>query len=378
MEQMKELDIEQFWKDDEISHRDNCFAKEAPQVALGIKMTHECFNNELGVNINPWAPNPPDIMRECAKRYNDKAETIVGRRLVTEEYPAKREIFPKVKRIGEFFGGRYFYKDGAEYLEGSVETVEELEKLLDETEKIDIWNFAFPADWEKKIKEVYEKTGLKPEPGDFGRHIRGPCTLATSIIGTSNFIYFWYDEPDLMKRFSRVIGDTIFKLNKAIDEACGYNEQNKPHGFSFADDNCCLTTPELYEAFGYPVLKQMFEYWSPDEGDQRYQHSDSDMGHLLPILGRLNFTGVNFGPNILVDQIRKYMPKARIDGCIAPYVFMRNQSEELVSQVMRDCRMAIESGTKGLNLTTAGSINPGSSLASLRLIMQSIQNFGRY
>jgi uroporphyrinogen decarboxylase len=40
--------------------------------------------------------------------------------------------------------------------------------------------------------------------------------------------------------------------------------------------------------------------------------------------------------------------------------------------------MAIESGTKGLNLFTAGSINPGSSLASMRLIMQTIQNFGRY
>ena len=102
------------------------------------------------------------------------------------------------------------------------------------------------------------------------------------------------------------------------------------------------------------------------------------MGHLLPILGRLNLTGVNFGPNVLLDEIRKFLPGARIDGCIAPYVFMRNQSEELVSQVKRDCRMAKESGTKGLNLFTAGSINPGSSLASMRLIMRTIQNFGRY
>jgi uroporphyrinogen decarboxylase len=168
------------------------------------------------------------------------------------------------------------------------------------------------------------------------------------------------------------------KLNKAIDTACGYDEHNKPHGFSFADDNCCLTTPEFYEAFGYPVLKQVFEYWSPNEGDMSYQHSDSDMGHLLPILSRLNFTGVNFGPKVLFDEIRKYMPRARVDGCIHPYVFMRNQTEELVSQVKRDCQMAVKSGTKGLNLSTAGSVNPGSSLASLRLIMQTIQNFGRY
>jgi uroporphyrinogen decarboxylase len=341
-------------------------------------MSSECFNDELGVSLNPWMPNPPELMRECAKRYNDKAEKIVGKRFLSEEYPSPRAVFPEIKRIGEIFGGRYFYKDGAEYLEGSVQTPGDLEKLLDDVEKMDIREFAFPVDWDGKIKEINEKYGLKPEPRDFGRHIRGPCTLAASIVGTTNFIYFWYDEPDLMKRFSCAIGDVILKLNRAIDKACGYDERSKPHGFSFADDNCCLTTPEFYEAFGYPVLKQVFDYYSPDENDMRYQHSDSDMGHLLPILGRLNFTGVNFGPNVLFDQIRKYMPRTRVDGCLAPYAFMRNQSEEIVSQVKRDCLMAKQSGTKGLNLATAGSVNPGSSLASLRLVMQAIQNFGRY
>ena len=370
--------MEQFWKDDEIAHKDNCFAKDAPQVALGIRMNDECFNDELGVKLHPWMPNPPEIMRDCARRYNDKAEKIVGKRLVSETYPSVHAAFPQIKRIGEFFGGRYFYKEGSEYLEGSVQTIGDLEKLLDSVEKIDVWNFAFPSDFEKQLKQVHEKTGIIPEPRAFGRHIRGPCTLAASIIGVNNFIYFWYDEPELMQRFSRIIGDTILKLNKAIDKACGYDEKTKPHGFSFADDNCYLTTPEFYEAFGYPVLKRVFEYYSPDIDDMRYQHSDSDMGHLIPILARLNMTGVNFGPKVFVDEIRKYMPRTRIDGCIAPYVFMRNQSDEIVSQAKRDCRMAIESGVKGLNLTLAGSINPGSSLESLRLVMQTIQNYGRY
>ena len=30
---MLSLDIEQFWKDDEKAHLDNCFSKESPQVA---------------------------------------------------------------------------------------------------------------------------------------------------------------------------------------------------------------------------------------------------------------------------------------------------------------------------------------------------------
>jgi uroporphyrinogen decarboxylase len=193
-----------------------------------------------------------------------------------------------------------------------------------------------------------------------------------------NFIFLWYDEPELARRFSGVIAHAIMALNKAIDVKCGYDAQTKPHGFSFADDNCCLTTPELYEAFGYPVLKKIFDYWSPGEGDARFQHSDSDMAHLLPVLSRLEFTGVNFGPTVLYDAIRSYMPHARIDGCLMPYAFMRNDHDEIIAQVKRDCRMAILSGKRGLNLATAGSVNPGSLLESLRLVMQVIQNYGRY
>jgi uroporphyrinogen decarboxylase len=378
MEKMNELDIEQFWKDDTVAHRENCFAVDAPQVALGIGMNDECFGPELGIKLNPWSPNPPDLMRECAKRYNDKAEKIVGRRLVSEEYPGRVERFPYIKRLGEIFEGCYFYKDGTEYLEGFARTPGDLEKLLDRVERMDIESFVIPEDWNKKIRDIYEKTGLKPELGDFGRDIRGPVTLATSIMGVDNFLFLWYDAPELLRRFSDVLGDAIMGLYKTIDKICGYNEENKPHGFSFSDDNCCLTTPELYEAFGFPILKKIFDYWSPDENDKRYQHSDSAMGHLLPILGCLKLTGVNFGPTVLYDEIRTYMPKARIDGCLAPYTFMRNDREGIVAQVKRDCQMAIESGKKGLNLSTAGSVDQGSLLSSLHLVMQTIQNFGRY
>ena len=90
---------------------------------------------------------------------------------------------------------------------------------------------------------------------------------------------------------------------------------------------CCLLSPSMYEMFGYPVLKKVFARFSPDHEDKRYQHSDSAMEHLLPILGRLNLNGVNFGPTVMAPAIRKYMPEARIDGCIAPFTFMNNDRE---------------------------------------------------
>jgi uroporphyrinogen decarboxylase len=100
------------------------------------------------------------------------------------------------------------------------------------------------------------------------------------------------------------------------------------------------------------------------------------MGHLLPILARLNLTGCNFGPTLTVNQIRQYMPRTRIDGQLAPFTFMSNNEEAILKEVKRDCEMAKEH--KGLNISTAGSINNGSLLTSMRTVMHGIQKYGRY
>ena len=52
--------------------------------------------------------------------------------------------------------------------------------------------------------------------------------------------------------------------------------------------------------------------------------------------------------------------------------------DDIIAEVKRDCEMIKASGTKGLNLTTAGSINNGSLLTSMRVVMAAIQKYGRY
>ena len=60
------------------------------------------------------------------------------------------------------------------------------------------------------------------------------------------------------------------------------------------------------------------------------------MCHLLPILGRLNFSGVNFGPTLTVQEIRRHMPRAIIDGQLAPFTFSDNEQERLICEFLRD------------------------------------------
>jgi uroporphyrinogen decarboxylase len=125
-------------------------------------------------------------------------------------------------------------------------------------------------------------------------------------------------------------------------------------------------------------LEKVFNRYSsnPDAGDRRGQHSDSDMGHLLPLLGKLELTTVNFGPNLKVSEIREYLPKAVIHGQLAPFTFSRNEEVNIVAEFLRDFEMAREQ--RGLIFATAGSINNGSRLSSMRLIMAAIQEYGRY
>lgn len=370
---MLDVDLDRFWRDDELAHAENCFSPRAPQAALGIRMSGECVFTELGVEGNPWEEPPRERRLELNKRYNDKAERIVGKRLLPEDLPAPDEIFPPLRKIGEVFGGRYVTAGGTEWLLASCSSPQELERMLDRVERLDLRSFVLPPDWEAEKRRIFETYGKRPEPW---RHVRGPVTLAASLYGAENLVYLIHDHPDLARRFSRAISDVIFGYASLMDAEAGFAPGEAPGGFAFSDDHCCLLNPEMYELFGYPVLSRIFAAFSPRPGDERYQHSDSAMGHLLPILGRLNLTGCNFGPTVLVDEIRRHMPRTRIDGCLAPFTFMRGDEREIVAEVRRDCAMAREG--RGLNVSTAGSINDGSTLVSMRAVMYAIQQYGRY
>ncbi len=369
---MLEVDLERFWRDDALSHGDNCFDPAAPQAALGIRMSEECVYAELGEPGDPWLTAPRERRLELNRRYNDKAERIVGRRLLPEELPTEDMMLPPVAGIHEIFGGKYVQHGGSMWLQSCCDTPETLRAVLDRVDerRRDLRQWLLPANWEQEKRRAYEAYGIVPQRA---RGVRGPVTLAMSLYGVENLIYLIVDDPDLAQRFSKAIGDLLCDIADIMDEEAG---GGRPGGFWFNDDDCCLLTPQMYEFFAFPILKRVFERYSPNPGDVRYQHSDSPMGHLLPILARLNLTGCNFGPTLTVEQIRSHMPRTRIDGQLAPFTFMNNDEDAIIAEVRRDCEMA--RGARGLNVSTAGSINNGSLLTSMRAVMFAIQNYGRY
>jgi uroporphyrinogen decarboxylase len=229
-----------------------------------------------------------------------------------------------------------------------------------------------PAHWAEE-KARLNKLGVKPP---LYRGQRGPVTFATSIFGAEEFIFLVLDNPDLAGRLRDLVLRSMLGIAQVLDEEAGYTPETAPRGFGFCDDNCCLMTPDMYEFYGYPILKGIFERYAPAPGDWRYQHSDSAMGHLLPIFNRLDMQGVNFGPTLTVGEIRQHCPNAVIQGQLAPFTFSRNEEEKIVAEFLRDLEQAREK--RGLLFATAGSINNGSRLTGMRLIMAAIQRYGRY
>ena len=100
------------------------------------------------------------------------------------------------------------------------------------------------------------------------------------------------------------------------------------------------------------------------------------MGHLLPILERLKFTAVNFGPTLTVSEIRAAMPDTIIEGQLDPMVYARNEHYEIVRQLLRD--FAQVGDRRGLVFAAAGVVNNGTRLTSMRLILAAIQRYCRF
>ena len=369
------LDLERFWADQEAARKDP-WSPKCPQVPLGIMMGSECVFDELGLPEDHYKlTHDPAWCLEMSRRYNDKAQGIVGRRLLSEAPPGDPTLrYPGTKGLHDIFEAKNEWHGNSYWLMQSAHNEDELKALLDRVEKRleDLRAFILPPNWEKEKARLM---ALGRRPGLY-RGQRGPVTFATSVYGPENLIFLIVDNPALAARFCMLILESMLEIGRILDEEAGYTPQTAPKGFGFADDNCALLNAEMYEFFGYPILKGIFDYYAPGPNDGRGQHSDSAMAHLLPVLGRLDLRWTNFGPPVMVDEIRRHLPRAVISGQLAPFTFSRNDEVGIVAEFLRDSEMAREK--RGLSFSTAGSINNGSRLTGMRLIMAAIQEYGRY
>lgn len=365
------VDLEQFWHDDAIANADP-FGAHIVQPAMGIHMGYFAMWEELGLQSDMARLETDfDFARQCARAYNEKSQAIVGKSLLNENaYDPSRRL-PRLTEIGELFGCKRIWQSESWWLTEAAHTPAELSALLDHVDRLDITSRIYPDNWDAECDRVFQQHGIRPAQP---RSLRGPVTLATSIYGVENLIYLITDELALAARFRDTLKRVILQYFKTCREHTPAHGRHA--GFGFADDNCAMLTPEMYDFFGRPIVQAVFDEFAPGPRDRRYQHSDSDMQHLLPLLASTGMNRVNFGPNVRFTDIRAAMPNAVVEGTLAPFTFMRNDETQITMAVRRDLDEA--RATRGLVVATAGSVNDGSRLSSMRLVMSLIQRHGSY
>jgi len=304
------------------------------------------------------------VRSEIHKKANDILEKELGRRFYSEEEldppePARFEVVMGSKVV--------ISEGGTPWLEPAIDSVDEVKDLIRKLEKVEIKNVVSAELIE--AKNNYElQTGKKLR---WGSMIRGPATIATSLLGTTNLCILLMDEPELMDEFFKILGTKLVEYIRLLRSYCNI-EYN---GISINDDNCFLFSPKLYERYCAPIMEKLFKEFAPNKTDTRYQHSDSNMQHIIPILNGLGVNAVNFGPEIHPATIRKLMPNALIYGQMPPFVLRNGTKEEIIEIVKRDMNVLKADGN--FVETPAGSVASGTPLENIRIYMWAVQEYGR-
>ncbi|MEN2984656.1 MAG: uroporphyrinogen decarboxylase family protein [Dictyoglomaceae bacterium] len=360
--ELDKFDVQKFWEENDYCLQN--FDKKT-RIPIFYWLDDHFLFEFLNVESTVKYYNDYEYRLKLHKEANEKLEKVLGRKF----YPEDPVEPPSPNRFEVLMGAKYVLTEGGTpWLMSQVEDVEDLKELIRNMEKIDMKKSALPEDFMEK-KEKYERiTGKKLKLGNFSR---GPATMATSILGTENTCIFMMEEEDILLEFFEILCQKLIDYNKVLRKATDNNE----FGYSFADDNCFLFPPKKYLKFCAPFLEKIFKEFAPLKEHKRYQHSDSNMKHLMSILNDLGVNEVNFGPEIHPEEIRKAMPKAKIYGQMPPFTLRNGKPEDIIEIVKRDMKFLGEDGN--FVECTAGSVAGGTPLENIKLYMWAVEKYCR-
>ena len=360
------FDLTAFWAENDLC-RDRPFCIDKPRAPIEISIDDHWLLEEMQVPSTVQYFSDPTYRSETNRACNDRLEEQLGKRFFSESIDP-----PSILRLEEVMGSeRHVVEGGTPWLEAGYLTIDALEAGIRDMEN---WS-------DDQLRSVIFSTrGIvtEVEPSNMGAKeirragSRGPATQATSIVGTMNCLYWIMDYPEVMGKFFELLADIIIRYHRIVEVDSGVEYQ----GYYWLDDNCALYSPDLYEEFCYPALKRVTDTFAPELGHYRYQHSDSEMRHLLPILSRIGFHGVNFGPTLPAELIRHHMPHAVIHGEVAPNTLRDKPLDAVVAEVRRDFDAV--GGDGGLVVTTCGSVSAGTTIESIRGFMWAVHEYCRY
>ena len=352
------VDPAAFWQENrQCSHR---YTAEKPRLALSLSIGEDVIKSIVGVTEHPRFYNDFEFQQETRA----KASVILEREIGLTAGPA---INAGSVIYASLFGGEVIYPDNAPpWIRPVIYSKDDIAAVIQRVQDADLLELGIMPRWLAWRCRIQEEYGVNL---GMGTGFHGPATIAAMLCGTTTFLLFLYDYPDLMHELYRTIEKVGIRFMREMRVLTGLPMQ----GMAVYDDDSALLSPTLFAEFEYPVLDRWYSEFCPNPEDRRYVHSDGNMSHLLDMLCQLGIRHVNLGPQVDLVALREAMPETVIHGHVPPFLVRNGTPEQIVASVAADFQRVGHDG--GMVIATAGSLNEGTLMENIRALMCAVAEY---
>ena len=355
------MDLKEFWR---VNKECLDLGADIPRVPVDIHLPGDWVCEFLGLDM---AKYHMDYEYQQSNRL--KCSEITERELAYTILPA---IDFGVIMDASIYGGRVNYASNATpTLTPVVNDPGEIDALIKHMESVDILQAGLIPkfmEWRDFLKRDF---GMELR---YGGDLKGCATMMGQICGITNFLTWILVYPEEIKRLIACWRETSIRYIDAMREATGYPLDQR--GLSLASDVAGMLSPGMYREFVMDAELKLYNRYAPKAGDKRYYHADYHMLHHLDAFREMGINQVNIDPYVDPQAILQKLPDAVIYGQVPPTdVLLYGTPEDVINCVKRDIEQAGYS--RHLIVSTAGSINPGTSFENLRAICHAVDTYGR-
>ena len=241
-----------------------------------------------------------------------------------------------------------------------ISSVEELDRLPQPNPRTDGW---MPF-----LLNFYRR--MEPCVRDAGHEIRmvaarGPLTVATHLMGVTNFLLALKTEPAATHRFLRLTTTLVRDWLTAQAEAL-----SQVQGILVLDDIAGFLSPKDYRAFAEPYLKEIFAAFP---SAVKMFHNDTDNPVSYPLLKDLGIDVFNFTHLQPLAKVRELVgPDICLLGNVPPLEVLTQGTSEDTLAAARACLQA-HPAKRGLILSAGGGTSPGTPAANIRALAAAVR-----
>jgi len=264
------------------------------------------------------------------------------------------------------FGGRLKWKkDGLPFPSPIIRRYEEVDELEDPDPQTD-GLMPLVLELYSYYQRVLEERGYSIK----FVAARGPLVTAAHLRGLSKFIADLRISPQWMRKLVDKTTKLCIRWLKAQLEII-----KDPVGIFVLDDIPGLLSPKLFEEFGYPALKNVFQEFSDKV---RAFHCDSNTSHILEKLCDTGFQVFNFSHLMDISDVKRRVGnRICLMGNIPPLDVLARGSPEKVFEYSKQCILKAKEGS-GYVLSAGGGVPSAVPLENIDAMVKAVKEYGKY